>query len=136
MRSSTFTRGAFAVALLSTACSTPSPAPAQRACTMIGCEDGLAVEIDGTPQGAYRVEARAPGESPRVRECASPAACGQIFFAGFLPEEVTVVVTAGDATSSRTVRPQVETVRPNGPDCPPTCRQARVTVPWPSGGKP
>jgi hypothetical protein len=123
-----------AIALALTACSAPAPAPAQRACTMIGCEDGLTVVVEGTPRGAYRVEARAEGEPPRVRECTSPEACGQVFFAGFLPGEVTVEVTAvGGARSSRTVRPRVETVQPNGPDCPPTCRQGRVTVPWPSG---
>ncbi len=100
-------------------------------CTKIGCESGLSVVVEGTPPAPYRVEARAAGESPRVRECPSPQECGQIFFADFLPAEVTVEVIAGAERSSRTVRPQVETVQPNGPDCPPTCRQARVTVPWP-----
>jgi hypothetical protein len=126
------------LALLLGACapaaSAPQPdpaAPAPRICTKIGCESGLAVVLEGTPQGSYRVEARAAGETARVRECASPQDCAQIFFADFLREEVTVEVIAGGKRSSRTVRPEVETVEPNGPGCPPTCRQARVTVPWP-----
>lgn len=107
------------------------PAPAPRICTKIGCESGLAVVIEGTPQGSYRVEARAAGETARVHECASPEGCTQVFFADFLPAEVTVEVIAGDQRSTRTLRPVVESVEPNGPGCPPTCRQARVTVPWP-----
>lgn len=108
-----------------------APAPPQQMCTMMGCEDGLGVVVEGTPVGAYRIEARAAGGETQVRECASPQACGLVFFAGFLPEEVTVEVIAGGERSSRTARPLVESVQPNGPDCPPTCRQARVTVPWP-----
>ena len=108
-------------------------APPERACTLIGCEDGLAVVIEGAPQGPYRVEARAEGEAPRVQECPSTASCGRIFFADFLPAEVTVEVIAGGSASSRTVRPAVETLEPNGPGCPPICRQARVIVPWPEG---
>ena len=125
--------------LLLAACSQPAPQPAappaQRACTMIGCEDGLTVAVEGTPDSAYRLEIRAPGEEIRVQECPSPAECGQVFLVGFLPEEVTVeLVTESGERSTRTVRPEIETVQPNGPDCPPTCRQARVTVPWPGNG--
>lgn len=122
-------RVALFLAVLLAGCAPAAPAP--RACTKIGCESGLAVEVEGTPQGSYRVEVRAAGETPRVRECPSPPECSQIFFADFLPAEVTVEVIAGAERSSRTVRPQIEVVEPNGPGCPPTCRQARVTVPWP-----
>ena len=122
-------RVALLLTVLFAGCAPAAPAP--RACTKIGCESGLFVEVAGTPQGAYRVEVRAAGETPRVRECPSPPECGQLFFPDFLPAEVTVEVIAGGERSSRTVRPQVEVVQPNGPGCPPTCRQAHVTVPWP-----
>lgn len=110
-------------------------APPVRACTQIGCDDGLAVVVGGVPPdaGAYRVEVRAAGET-RVQECATPQECGRIFFPSLLPDEVTVDVIAGTARSSRTVRPEPRTVQPNGPGCPPTCRQAEVTVPWPDEG--
>ena len=138
---------AAAAALLLAACSRPAPqasapeaapgaAPGsapERACTMIGCDDGLNVLVEGTPQGAYRVEVRAEGHETQVVECPAPTECGRIFLAGFLPEEVTVELTAGEARSSRTVKPEIETVQPNGPDCPPTCRQATIRVPWPDG---
>jgi hypothetical protein len=104
-------------------------APDNRVCTLVGCESGLAVALERAPQAPYRVEARAAGEETRVRECPSAQDCGQIFFADFLPEEVTIEVIGGADRSSHTVRPNIETVQPNGPGCPPTCRQARVTVP-------
>ena len=121
----------FAALLAACTPSAPAQTDVPRACTKMGCESGLSVLVEGTPQGAYRVEARATGEAPRVRDCPSPQQCGAIFFADFLPAEVTVEVIAGAKRSARTVRPQVETLQPNGPGCPPTCRQARVTVPWP-----
>jgi hypothetical protein len=127
MRTSTL---AGALALVAAAAAGCAPAAsANRVCTMIGCESGLTVVLETAPQGPYRVEARAAGEEVRVRECLSERDCGRIFFADFLPEEVTLEVIAGDARASHTVRPRVETVQPNGPECPPTCRQARVTVP-------
>jgi hypothetical protein len=129
-------------AVLVAACSRPAPArpapappaPAPRACTQIGCASGLQVVIDGAPAGAFRVEARAEDGEERARECAAPEACGRIFFADFVPPAVTVRVIAGDAVSSTTVRPDVVTLQPNGPGCPPTCRVARVEVPWPAAG--
>ena len=131
MRTLSFVTAAALAGTLLVACS--RSAPAGRVCTQIGCDSGLAVVVEGTPPGAFRVEARASGEAPRVEECRSARDCGRIFFTGFLPAEVTVEVIAGEATSSRTVLPAYETLTPNGPDCPPTCRQARVTVPWPGG---
>lgn len=123
-------RIAVLLAVLPAGCAPAAPAP--RICTKIGCESGLSIEVEGAPQDPYRVEARAAGETPRVRECPSPPECGRIFFPDFLPAEVTVEVIAGGERSSRTVRPNVEVVQPNGPGCPPTCRQVRVTVPWPA----
>lgn len=125
-------------ALLLASCAQPAPQPAPQpatppvqACTMIGCEDGLTVRAEGSPAGPYRIEIRAEGEETQVHECSSASECGEIFLIGFLPDEVTVEVVAEDGRRvSRTVRPEYEALQPNGPGCPPTCRQARVTVPW------
>ena len=114
-----------AVALL-TECAPMSP-PA-RACTLIGCTDGLTVELTGTPAGAYRVELEVPGEAQRrVVRCDSPGACGPVFFE-VTPAVATVHVVTAAGTRSQEVRPAYQVNQPNGPDCPPRCRQARVTV--------
>jgi hypothetical protein len=101
---------------------------------MIGCEDGLTVVVAAAQQGPFRLAARGTDGTTREHECPPGQECGEIFLPGFLPEEVTLELTAGGTTSTRTVRPEVETLQPNGPGCPPTCRQARVSLPWPGEG--
>jgi hypothetical protein len=98
---------------------------------MIGCEDGFAVELTGEPEGAYTVEVKVAGEQPRVQECPADGGCRRLFFAGLVPTEATVVVVTAGGRTSHTLRPEVTTVQPNGPGCPPTCRQARASIPWP-----
>lgn len=117
-----------AAALLAAGCS-PGAEPV-RACTMIGCEDGLEVTVEGAPAGPFRVEAALPGSAaPRVFECPAAGECGgRAFFAGFTPDSVIVrVIVAGD-TTTRALRPQYRTAQPNGSGCPPVCRQATVRV--------
>lgn len=122
-------------AAVSPACSRSTPPP-QRACTLIGCESGLTVVLDDAPAEPYRVEVSAPGETePRVVECSSASPCGgRVFLRDFTPESATVRVVAGGDTVAREVRPTYETLQPNGPGCPPTCRQAEVRVTLPAAG--
>ncbi len=117
----------FAVALAA-ACSNNSPQP-PHVCTQIGCESGLRVDRGGAPAGPFRVEAQAAGGgAPRVFECPAGERCESAFFADFTPEEATIRVIADGRTTARTVRPTYERVQPNGPGCPPICRQGRVRV--------
>jgi hypothetical protein len=126
---------AAALGLLVFACS-PAPQPVERACTRMGCEDGLAVELAGAPPPPFRVEVRAGG-APQVRECPTREECAQLFFPGVAAEEVTVEVIAAGARTTRTLRPEISSVQPNGAGCPPTCRQGRVRVAWqPAAGPP
>lgn len=109
-------------------CSRPSRPG--RVCTRIGCESGLEIQLDRTPAGAFRVEARAPGDAaPRVFECPAAGQCGgRVFFRDFTPDSATIRVIVGADTIVRSVRPAYEIVQPNGPGCPPTCRQGRVRI--------
>jgi hypothetical protein len=72
------------------------------------------------------------GEGVEVREaeCAPGGPC-VAFFAGRTPESATVRVIAGAQVVSRELRPDYERVQPNGPGCPPVCRQATVVVALP-----
>lgn len=105
------------------------PQPMQ-VCTLIGCESGLEVQLVDQPPGTYRIEASAPGQpAPRVVECTTATPCGpSVFLRDFTPESATIRVIVGADTTARTVQPSYETVQPNGPGCPPTCRQARVQI--------
>ena len=115
---------------LAAACSSSnSSSQPPQVCTKIGCESGLRVELGGAPAGPFRVEVQAAGGgAARVFECPAGQRCEIAFFADFTPEEATIRVTAGGRTTARTVRPTYERVQPNGPGCPPVCRQGRVRV--------
>jgi hypothetical protein len=102
--------------------------PFLRGCTLIGCGDGLTVVLANAPAGEFAVEVRVPGAAARRQECASAAACSTMRFDGVVAAEATVAIITPTGEVTRTVRPEYVVSRPNGPDCEPTCRQARVTV--------
>jgi hypothetical protein len=101
-----------------------------RACTLIGCTDGLTVEVIGlTSPGPITVVVIAPDGASRSATvtCAGGASC-PFLFGNFSPTSVTINVSAGSQSRQVTVQPDYQTNRPNGPECPPECRSARVTV--------
>ncbi|HEX2165519.1 MAG TPA: hypothetical protein VHM02_16375, partial [Thermoanaerobaculia bacterium] len=107
----------------STAEPSPAPPPVATACTQIGCSDGLGVELDGF-QEEVEIELTA-GEETRTLSCLPPGPCHH-FVPEFLPEEVTMTVFLLAGEEQRTFTPEYRDERPNGPDCPPVCRQARI----------
>ena len=100
-------------------------------CTLIGCNDGLEVVLDVAQTAPFRVEAELPGQSSRyVFDCTNRSQCsGRAFFADFTPDEVRIHVITESGTTTHLVRPVYSEHRPNGPDCPPRCRTARVDIP-------
>lgn len=98
-------------------------------CTLIGCTDGLTVQIEGMLPTTFVLEAVAPVGPPVIVECPDSALCGSnIFLEGFTPEEVTIRLSFDSDSVSETFNPFYETYQPNGPDCPPECLVASVTV--------
>ena len=113
------------VAALGSACSGLGPT----ACTLIGCT-GLVVEVTGAPaQTPVTVVVTAPDGSTRSTSCisATGSTC-PVSFPDFTPASVTIRVSTGTKTTEETRQPAYEVTRPNGPGCPPECRNARVTV--------
>jgi len=112
------------VAALGSACSGLGPT----ACTLIGCT-GLVVEVTGAPaQIPVTVAVTAPDGSTRSTTCTSATGTCPFSFPDFTPATVTIRVSAGTKTTEETRQPAYEVTRPNGPGCPPECRNARVTV--------
>ena len=112
------------VAALGSACSGLGPT----ACTLIGCT-GLVIEVSGAPaQTAVTVVVTAPDGSTRSTTCTSATGNCPFSFPDFPPASVTIRVSAGTKTTEETRQPAYEVTRPNGPGCPPECRNARVTV--------
>ena len=97
------------------------------ACTLIGCDDGLVVEVEGNLPPGVSVEAVAGDGERRVKECAQGTFC-VVVFEGFHPNEVTVSATTGERAVTVTVEPEYAELRPNGRCCPPTCRTATVSI--------
>lgn len=92
-------------------------------CTQIGCSDGLNVELDGFSE-EVELELAADGET-RTMTCLPPGPCIH-FVPDFTPAEVTATAYLPDREEERTFTPEYREERPNGPDCPPVCRQARL----------
>lgn len=98
------------------------------ACTLIGCT-GLVVEVTGAPsQTPVTVVVTAPDGSTRSSTCTAAASTCLVSFPDFTPASVTIRVLTGTQTTEETRQPTYEVTRPNGPACPPECRNARATV--------
>ena len=100
-------------------------------CTLIGCQNGLAVILKTEPTVAYRIEATSGFSGKYVCECADPKTCIRPFFADYLPASVTIKVITAAGSTSTTLNPSYEKSEPNGPHCGPTCTLATVEVPFP-----
>lgn len=99
------------------------------ACTLIGCHNGLSVEFERPPAGAFRIEASVPGDPTQYTiACTSAAACFPMF-PDLVAEQVTIRLITQEGTRTQEFRPRYQDVHPNGRRCGPACRQATVTFP-------
>jgi hypothetical protein len=119
-----------AVVLAALAAPACGVAPRADACTLIGCEDGWNVELaGGTLPATYTLQVRVQGAVVASVQCSPANPCGrQVFLPGVTAEQADLEIIGGDVPLRWTVRPEYRTVQPNGPSCPPACRQARVRV--------
>lgn len=129
IRSVTIPRAVLAIALvliaaLGSGCDVLGPS----GCTLLPCT-GLVVDVTGAPgQTPVTVVVTAPDGSTRSATCTSVTGTCQVSFPYFSPASVTIRVLTGTQTTEVTRQPMYEVTRPNGPACPPECRNARVTV--------
>jgi hypothetical protein len=106
-------------------CDVSSPRP----CTLIGCTDGLTVEVTApTLSGSITVVDTAPDGASRTTTVTCAGTTCPFIFGDFSPATVTIDVSAGSQSRQVILQPQYQLNRPNGPDCPPECRSARVSV--------
>jgi hypothetical protein len=96
-------------------------------CTDIGCTTGLRVAIQGTPAESFTITATAPESEPQVIEC-SPANPCRLLFPDYTPAQVTITYESATTTVEQMFEVGYERQRPNGPDCPPECLTATVTI--------
>jgi hypothetical protein len=104
----------------------PEPEP-QQICTLIGCNDGLSVQVTSAVTQSITVTVRANNQVLRTFRCDPGNPCAS-FIENQMPASVSVTVEAPGGTVNRAYTPEYRTARPNGPNCPPACRQATITV--------
>jgi hypothetical protein len=103
-----------------------------RVCTLLGCVGGLTIALQGP--GAARVvrlELTAPGDSTRRWICSVSTPCTSqdgVFFPDYTPPTVMVTYVTDAGSSAVNLSPTYQTFRPNGPDCGPECRGAKVVL--------
>jgi hypothetical protein len=98
------------------------------ACTLIGCT-GLVVEVTGAPSlTPVTVVVTASVGSARSATCTTATGTCPVSFPDFTPASLTVRVSSGTRSTELAVQPAYLLTRPNGAECPPECRSARVTV--------
>ena len=99
----------------------------QRACTLIGCNDGLNVTVNSALQQNISVTVKSGAQTLHTFTCSPGQPC-VAFLDNQTPSNITVQVTTSAGTISRDYTPEYKVSRPNGPGCDPECRQATVTV--------
>jgi hypothetical protein len=97
-------------------------------CTRIGCSDGVTVEVTGNRTAHVAVEVVAGGVVVDTFDCEASDATCRSMIEGLSEGRITVTIRSGDQSNQRTYEPEFRNVRPNGPDCPPVCRQATVSI--------
>ncbi|NIN70965.1 MAG: hypothetical protein GTO46_03300 [Gemmatimonadetes bacterium] len=100
-------------------------------CTLIGCSDGLFVELAGKVPATCAVHLSATNWAPRIFECSDMVAGDtalSYFLTDFYPDELTVGVFWDNSVVVQTFTPTYEDVQPNGPGCLPTCRLGTVKM--------
>ena len=99
----------------------------ENVCTEIGCASGVNVQVTSTSTRLLSVTvASAEGTLSEFR-CDTEQNC-LTFIPDVTPAEITVTVRTSGGTITRTIQPNYIANRPNGPNCPPECRQASVTL--------
>jgi hypothetical protein len=98
-----------------------------RACTLIGCNDGLNVTVNSAVQQDYSVTVKSGTQTLHTFSCRAGQPC-MAFLENQTPAIVTVQITTSTGTTSRDFTPEYKLNRPNGPGCDPECKQATITA--------
>lgn len=97
-------------------------------CTDIGCESGLYVELEGLEADSAEISVQVLDVAPWTIGCDRELCTVGVFFPHFTPDHAVITVRVGDQEVVQEVRPSYSALRPNGPDCEPTCWVARVDI--------
>lgn len=137
-----FVPGAAALTLV--ACTLGQPSPDQRLCTLIACGPSLEIALvgehvptdfsmqlspnAGTLLNVHCAEGTSRFDPPEAERWSPACPAGGVTLQDFTPEQLGVTVKWADGEATQDFRPAYHQSRPNGPDCEPTCRFARLEL--------
>jgi len=124
--------GALLLAMLLTACG--NGVDTDRACTTMGCANGFvtaALPLPKTVPQSTCVAADVTLGTTGSELQPSEQSLYEVRFSDTYPKTVTITVSR-DSTklAEQSFTPEYATLRPNGPDCEPTCKYASATLAW------
>jgi hypothetical protein len=99
-----------------------------RDCTLIGCMNGLSIELTDIPPGPLKLEVVLPGGETQIMTCAQHTCPPYFFVPDVRPDEVTLRVITDAGIRTETMRPQWSRTQPNGRGCDPVCWEGSVTM--------
>jgi hypothetical protein len=106
-------------------CGLSDPQP----CTLIGCEGGLWIRLDGRTAGPVNARATLPDGTVLEAECTGEFQCARgLFFADVSAPSAVLEIELDGEVRTLTVELTYIEARPNGPDCPPPCPIATVNL--------
>ena len=102
----------------------------ERACTLIGCGDGLSIRFEQQVPTDVTVTIELPNGDIRSQECRPASFCSGVFFEGVTASSVTVRLSAPGRPTQvvEAVELEYEEHQPNGDGCEPVCMIARLSV--------
>ena len=98
----------------------------EKSCTLIGCINGISLTLTGTIPSTITVDATGNDGSHSSVTCTG--GCTAVALPDFRPSVATIRISWAGGSKTVIVQPTYEATRPNGPDCPPICYTAKVTV--------
>ena len=119
------------LALSLTSCD--EPPTSGRICTDIGCGHSVFVEFVGQLPEACIIQVSSPQwQQPQVFRCSDMMPAGsevRLNIREAVPDEVSVfVIDARQVVARETFTPEYTVSQPHGPNCPPTCYSATMTL--------
>lgn len=106
---------------------------ADKACTLIGCTDGLSLALSGGIPASFELTLSAEGQAPKKISCPGGTAdyiClpQSVFVNNYTPDRVELTLSAREQQLSGSYTPVYTSSEPNGPGCGPSCRQGRIEL--------
>lgn len=97
-------------------------------CTLIGCSNGLTVNLKGTVPASYKLAVKSNGQEIASKECNETTQCGtSISFDNIENTAITLELTpSGAAAKSQDFTVEYKDLKPNGESCPPVCKRGTV----------